>query len=255
MLRRAEVGRGLEHLRLVELVDEPAPLDGRLSELLRMELYPGPLNTGVVVLNDWSREDQTVHPGAIIAGLGMVGELTPGALASTLANALTSGSVTLQYALDSDGGLELGGWTVDGLCVIQVVESFCGDSMTSGDEECDDGNQEDGDGCDATCMLEDPDPTGDDTGADTGDDTGADTGDDDPDTTAGDGASVDGTVSATSPDPTGADETSTGDTEEDNASDDGCGCTSARGPTGLLALFGLLALRRRRRSGQEFCAR
>ena len=61
-----------------------ARLDGRLSELLRMELYPGPLNTGVVVLNDWSREDQTVHPGAIIAGLGMVGELTPGALASTL---------------------------------------------------------------------------------------------------------------------------------------------------------------------------
>ncbi len=66
-----------------------ARLDGRLSELLRMELYPGPINTGVVVLNDWGREDQSVHPGAIIAGLGMVGELTPGALASTLANALT----------------------------------------------------------------------------------------------------------------------------------------------------------------------
>src|SRR5215207_2790741 len=27
-------------------------LDGRLSELLRMELYAGPINTGVVVLNE-----------------------------------------------------------------------------------------------------------------------------------------------------------------------------------------------------------
>ncbi len=28
-------------------------LDHRLSELLRMELYPGPINTGVVVLNEF----------------------------------------------------------------------------------------------------------------------------------------------------------------------------------------------------------
>jgi pimeloyl-ACP methyl ester carboxylesterase/tetratricopeptide (TPR) repeat protein len=64
-------------------------LNGRLSELLRMELYPGPINTGVVVLNDWRGEDQSFHPGAIIAGLGMVGDLTPGTLTSTLAHALT----------------------------------------------------------------------------------------------------------------------------------------------------------------------
>ena len=64
-------------------------LDGRLSELHRMELYPGPLNTGVVVLNDTSQDDLSTHPGAIVAGLGMIGELTPGALTSTLAHALT----------------------------------------------------------------------------------------------------------------------------------------------------------------------
>ena len=45
-------------------------LDGRLSELLRMELYPGPINTGVVVLNEASPGDLAVHPGAIVAGLG-----------------------------------------------------------------------------------------------------------------------------------------------------------------------------------------
>ena len=64
-------------------------LGGRLSELLRMELYPGAMNTGVVVLNDPPPGDASIHPGAIVAGLGRVGELTPGGLTSTLAHALT----------------------------------------------------------------------------------------------------------------------------------------------------------------------
>jgi hypothetical protein len=64
-------------------------LDGRLSELLRMELYPGPINTAVVVLNETQAGDQSIHPGAVVAGLGVIGELTPGKLTSTLAHALT----------------------------------------------------------------------------------------------------------------------------------------------------------------------
>jgi tetratricopeptide (TPR) repeat protein len=64
-------------------------LKGRLSELLRMELYPGPINTGVVVVNEPEPGDLSIHPGAIIAGLGTVGDLTPGSLTSTLAHALT----------------------------------------------------------------------------------------------------------------------------------------------------------------------
>jgi pimeloyl-ACP methyl ester carboxylesterase len=64
-------------------------LNGRLSELHRMELYPGPLNTAVVVVNDRTQNDQSIHPGAVVAGLGNVGELTPGTLTSTLAHALT----------------------------------------------------------------------------------------------------------------------------------------------------------------------
>ncbi len=66
-----------------------ARLNGRLSELLRMELYPGPINTGVVVVNEPTPGDLSIHPGAIIAGLGIVGELTPGSLTSTLGHALT----------------------------------------------------------------------------------------------------------------------------------------------------------------------
>ena len=64
-------------------------LGGRLSELLQMELYPGPLNTAVAVLNDTSAASSSRHPGAIVVGLGEVGALTPGALTSTLAHALT----------------------------------------------------------------------------------------------------------------------------------------------------------------------
>lgn len=63
-------------------------LSGRLSELHRMELYPGPINTATVVLNENEPGRQFMHPGAIIAGLGMVGELTPGSLSSTLEYAL-----------------------------------------------------------------------------------------------------------------------------------------------------------------------
>ena len=43
-----------------------------------MELYPGPINTAVVELNERVDNDLSVHPGAIVAGLGDVGELTPG---------------------------------------------------------------------------------------------------------------------------------------------------------------------------------
>jgi hypothetical protein len=64
-------------------------LGGRLSELLHMDLYPGPAGTGVVVVNDTEPGDLSVHPGAVIAGLGMVGELSPGSLTATLAHAMT----------------------------------------------------------------------------------------------------------------------------------------------------------------------
>lgn len=64
-------------------------MNHRLSELLRMELYPGPSGTAVVVLNEPSPGDLSLQSGVIVAGLGRVGELTPGSLTATLAHALT----------------------------------------------------------------------------------------------------------------------------------------------------------------------
>ena len=66
-------------------------LNGRLRELQRLDLYPGDFNTSVTVLNEPTATLATRrHPGAIVVGLGTVGELSPGALASTLTHSLTA---------------------------------------------------------------------------------------------------------------------------------------------------------------------
>jgi hypothetical protein len=66
-----------------------AQLAGRLTERRTMDLYPGPIGTALVEMNSPDR-GQAEHPGAIVAGLGLVGDLTPGRLTATLANALTT---------------------------------------------------------------------------------------------------------------------------------------------------------------------
>ena len=65
-------------------------LDGRLREAQRLRLYPGELNTVKLFLNGQDQCERGAHPGAIIVGLGMVGDLSSGALASTFANAATT---------------------------------------------------------------------------------------------------------------------------------------------------------------------
>ena len=51
-------------------------------------------------------------------------------------------SVTLKYEINTDPGLEMGGWTLDALCVVGVVDapaSVCGDGIVTAPEQCDDG--------------------------------------------------------------------------------------------------------------------
>lgn len=74
-----------------------ARLDGRLRRRRELGLYPGRLESAEVLLQAEQRP-----PGAVVVGLGKVGELSPGDLKATLSHAL------LQYALkvleSSDGG-------------------------------------------------------------------------------------------------------------------------------------------------------
>lgn len=41
---------------------------------------------------------------------------------------------------------------------LYVICNVCGDGVLDVDEECDDGNTNDGDGCTSQCVMEDPKP-------------------------------------------------------------------------------------------------
>jgi MYXO-CTERM domain-containing protein len=139
----------------------------------------------------------------------------------------SDGAVEIGFELTSDRGLELGGWTIDGLCVVGVgaVSETCGDGVVDPPlEDCDDGNRIDGDGCSSSCLFEDD-------GASTGIEPGADT----------DSFPGDGTDSGIEPQLDGS-----------GLLDRGCVCQAQPGGGGpgalVLILLGGLALRRRRRA-------
>ena len=58
-------------------------LGGRLSRRRGLGLYPGPIETAEVIL-----DPQAMPEGAVVVGMGKVGELTPGSLRRTLATGL-----------------------------------------------------------------------------------------------------------------------------------------------------------------------
>jgi cysteine-rich repeat protein len=63
------------------------------------------------------------------------------------------GMLQVTFRLSSDEGLELGGWTIDSLCLV-AEGAACGNGIVDLDETCDDGNTTDGDGCSSSCTLE-----------------------------------------------------------------------------------------------------
>ena len=52
----------------------------------------------------------------------------------------SSGSVQIKYELASDGGLEMGGWTIDDFCIVASAGAVCGNGNVDGSEACDDGD-------------------------------------------------------------------------------------------------------------------
>jgi MYXO-CTERM domain-containing protein len=84
-----------------------------------------------------------------------------------LAQFEASGKVKLRFELAADEGLQMGGWTLDDVCVVVPHlgpgDPNCGNGAMDANESCDDGNVVDGDGCSATCETETPggeDPNG-----------------------------------------------------------------------------------------------
>jgi MYXO-CTERM domain-containing protein len=71
---------------------------------------------------------------------------------------MNGSKANLRFELDSDEGLQFGGWTLDHVCIVTPAQgpggAFCGNGTLDDSEECDDGNVTDGDGCSATCTNE-----------------------------------------------------------------------------------------------------
>ena len=123
----------------------------------------------------------------------------------------------------------------------------CGDGKKEDPEECDDGNLNPGDGCDEFCKVEQSETTGTTTTTTTTSASATDT--DTGTATATDTDTDTATATATT--------TTTTDTATDTATtwsgeldDDGCGCRTDRqgGALSALGLLGLLGIRRRRRA-------
>jgi len=78
-----------------------------------------------------------------------------------LAAQAATGKVKLRFELDSDQGLNYGGWTMDDVCVVAAAPApTCGNGTLDDGESCDDGNIDDGDDCTPSCSLPGEDGTG-----------------------------------------------------------------------------------------------
>lgn len=64
-------------------------------------------------------------------------------------------AVTVGWELNSDEGLELGGWQLDDVCIVANPNSICGDGVKSKTEQCDSGpdNRDAADVCRTDCRL------------------------------------------------------------------------------------------------------
>lgn len=151
-----------------------------------------------------------------------------------LSDFVDDGAVAVQFEIRSDAGLQLGGWTIDDLCIVAVVDDgLCGNGELEAGELCDDGNDLDGDGCSSRCEPEDSEPG--ETGG-SGSGSGGSDGDD------GDDTDTDGGVGSV-----------------DGLADRGCACATT-GPAGMpVSTIGwgvlLIALRRRKRSAARASSR
>ncbi|HTE55853.1 MAG TPA: hypothetical protein VK698_33590 [Kofleriaceae bacterium] len=66
------------------------------------------------------------------------------------------GEVQIKFEMDSDGGLEFGGWTIDDFCVVSGTGATCGDGAVTGAETCDEGaanSDSEPDACRTSCRV------------------------------------------------------------------------------------------------------
>jgi uncharacterized protein (TIGR03382 family) len=71
-----------------------------------------------------------------------------------LSSRIYDGTVAVRWILDSDEGLELGGWNLDDVCIVANPRAICGDGQLTPTEQCDDGaaNADAADRCRTSCR-------------------------------------------------------------------------------------------------------
>ncbi|MGE3456528.1 MAG: hypothetical protein AB7O24_15570, partial [Kofleriaceae bacterium] len=79
-----------------------------------------------------------------------------------LSSQAANGKVKVRFELTSDGSVNLGGWTLDDVCIVAMTGPAvtCGNGVIDEAETCDDSNRAGGDGCDANCAEEPEPPAG-----------------------------------------------------------------------------------------------
>lgn len=73
-----------------------------------------------------------------------------------LSGQITDGTVQVSFLLESDQGLEFGGWNMDEMCIVANPRAFCGDGVRVGFEACDDGDDNSNtkaNACRTNCQL------------------------------------------------------------------------------------------------------
>jgi hypothetical protein len=74
----------------------------------------------------------------------------------SLSKLVPSTKLSVAYELSADGGLEFEGWAIDDVCIVANVHSICGDGVVSAAEDCDNGEDENGErpnACRSNCVA------------------------------------------------------------------------------------------------------
>ncbi|HWN70490.1 MAG TPA: DUF4215 domain-containing protein [Haliangium sp.] len=69
---------------------------------------------------------------------------------------VTGNTLQVRFAMESDSGFQLGGWTIDDFCVVARPDAICGNGVADGVEQCDEGASNDdtlANACRTNCRL------------------------------------------------------------------------------------------------------
>ncbi|UCF34440.1 MAG: DUF4215 domain-containing protein [Phycisphaerales bacterium] len=139
--------------------------DGTAARPDRIDVSDNPSIVNQIAGSAGESWDALSFDVAIPTGVGMttVEAVSPADQSNPDSLTWTLGAMLIPYPICGDGILDPGeecddgnNEDGDGCSATCELEGYCGDGILDPGEECDDGNNEDGDGCSAECELEEP---------------------------------------------------------------------------------------------------